>query len=359
MAVSPCFIFILLDKRNPEMKRNQSLDAIKGILIVLVVLGHSLQYGFGRLYCDGGYFYDDYLFRAIYTFHMPLFMLISGYLFFYSNQKPFMSLIISKFEFVGIPFFTYSIIMYFIWWNISGLNTFYFSDLFRKMHLHLWFLSSLLMNCLIIGCITHTFPKKYHLPIVFLFCISSMLISDDAILSMHKFILFFFVMGYFINAFHVRVTKLIQSPLFFMFFSICYMAGILFYDKNVMIYEGGFCVLHNNLLDIAQLGRNMFRFFINIVSTMWFAGFFFVIIIKSPKIISFFSVLGRYTLPIYGIQSILFLMLSYVFERYCINIPHNYITPLILCVIVLFFCWGFIIVFDRWRLCRFFLLGRK
>lgn len=53
------------------MSRNVTLDIARGILIILVVLGHSihLNYGFGT-YAD----------KLIYSFHMPAFFVISGYL---------------------------------------------------------------------------------------------------------------------------------------------------------------------------------------------------------------------------------------------------------------------------------------
>jgi len=46
------------------------VDNIKGFLIVLVVLGHTIQYTVGL---------DNVVWRYIYSFHMPLFMAVSGY----------------------------------------------------------------------------------------------------------------------------------------------------------------------------------------------------------------------------------------------------------------------------------------
>ncbi|WP_394155667.1 acyltransferase family protein [Loktanella salsilacus] len=57
--------------------RNSQIDFVKGILIWLVVLGHTLQY-----IKHGGdrEFFSDTTFSFIYLFHMPLFMAVSGYL---------------------------------------------------------------------------------------------------------------------------------------------------------------------------------------------------------------------------------------------------------------------------------------
>ena len=50
--------------------RNRSVDAVKGILIFLVVIGHVLL---GTL--------DENIIRyTIYSFHMPAFFFVSGYL---------------------------------------------------------------------------------------------------------------------------------------------------------------------------------------------------------------------------------------------------------------------------------------
>ncbi len=59
------------------------VDFIRGVAIILMLWGHSIQY------CCGGQFdfYENTVFKFIYSFHMPFFMLISGYLFFFSEQK--------------------------------------------------------------------------------------------------------------------------------------------------------------------------------------------------------------------------------------------------------------------------------
>jgi fucose 4-O-acetylase-like acetyltransferase len=52
--------------------RNQKADVIKGIAILLVVLGHAIE-------ANDGAFDKNILFRLIYSFHMPLFMVVSGW----------------------------------------------------------------------------------------------------------------------------------------------------------------------------------------------------------------------------------------------------------------------------------------
>lgn len=55
-------------------KRLVWADSLKGLLILLVVLGHALQTTLGKS-CD-----TNHLWNLIYSFHMPAFMAVSGYL---------------------------------------------------------------------------------------------------------------------------------------------------------------------------------------------------------------------------------------------------------------------------------------
>jgi fucose 4-O-acetylase-like acetyltransferase len=81
-------------------KRETWVDVVKGIAIYMVVFGHCIQYATPIDYDYEG----SILFRLIYGFHMPLFMLISGYLFWISLQKyTFKSGIIAKVKGIMVP----------------------------------------------------------------------------------------------------------------------------------------------------------------------------------------------------------------------------------------------------------------
>ena len=51
------------------------LDSLKGWLILIVVLGHAIQYCLPEDACE-----NDYLWNLIYSFHMPAFMAASGFI---------------------------------------------------------------------------------------------------------------------------------------------------------------------------------------------------------------------------------------------------------------------------------------
>lgn len=76
-----------------------------------MVLGHSIQFGSGEMYYQNQLFWDEWLYKVIYSFHMPLFAMISGYLFFYSLDKHGYKATILKWIYtLLIPLFAWSFI---------------------------------------------------------------------------------------------------------------------------------------------------------------------------------------------------------------------------------------------------------
>ena len=57
-----------------DSKRIAFLDITKCFAIFCVILGHVIQQTF-----PGDPYHDSWLFQFIYSFHMPLFMVVSGY----------------------------------------------------------------------------------------------------------------------------------------------------------------------------------------------------------------------------------------------------------------------------------------
>jgi fucose 4-O-acetylase-like acetyltransferase len=91
------------------MKRNELLDIIKGISIILVVFGHCIQFGNGINFLNSNIFFDDIFFKIIYSFHMPLFMIISGYFYFFTVSKcNIKSLVESRITKLLVPIFVWN-----------------------------------------------------------------------------------------------------------------------------------------------------------------------------------------------------------------------------------------------------------
>ncbi|MGL5785851.1 MAG: acyltransferase family protein [Bacteroidales bacterium] len=114
--------------------RLHNLDLIKGILILLVVLGHVLQ----------GSLQDNIIRSLIYSFHMPLFIGLSGYLCNYSSLADLtFSDLIKKYLFRMIlpwciAMFVYSIVLAHGFDRIHLVES--FTENFSNPYYHLWFI---------------------------------------------------------------------------------------------------------------------------------------------------------------------------------------------------------------------------
>lgn len=79
-------------------------DSLKGLLMVFVVLGHAIQFSIGEE-CE-----NNHLWNYIYSFHMPTFMAVSGYLAFRRGVNNRFSIIYKRTNQLLVPFLLWSLI---------------------------------------------------------------------------------------------------------------------------------------------------------------------------------------------------------------------------------------------------------
>lgn len=98
---------------NPNKReRLFYLDALRGFAILLVVVGHLIQYNYQNAL-------ENTLFNAIYSFHMPLFFFVSGVSCFLSkrengNISGLLKRCFLKFQSLIVPSLSWGIVMAFI-----------------------------------------------------------------------------------------------------------------------------------------------------------------------------------------------------------------------------------------------------
>lgn len=133
------------------MTRIQWLDILKLFAIFLVLWGHAIQY---FLSTEAN---EILIYRVIYSFHMPLFMMVAGYFASSSLKSSFVALIKKKGIQLLLPLISWAMICSLIETTVSSEFV-----LFKELNYLFWFLKSLFV-CYIMFYITMTLPKKYSL----------------------------------------------------------------------------------------------------------------------------------------------------------------------------------------------------
>lgn len=184
-------------------------DSLKGWLIVLVVLGHAIQNVLGA-HCE-----SSRLWNMIYSFHMPAFMAVSGYLGFNSiNRKgegrnKWMPLILRRLQQLIIPFVIWTLILLA---SDAGLSWTNIKEYFLYPDKGLWFLWVLfIVNVLfILGTWLSEKSRIRHEFVIICLCLllaGIMLLFDLRILGF-QFIAYYFLfytLGFYLHKYSDKV----------------------------------------------------------------------------------------------------------------------------------------------------------
>ena len=142
-----------------QHSRSVLIDTIKGVAILLVVWGHFIQVN----YVGSDSYFDNIIFKVIYSFHMPLFAIISGYLYCNSVEKRnIRALVFSRISGLLLPIVVWCGIN----WSISCVmhRSISLIELWNTITGNfLWFLWSMLAAQLLIGLTEKMVPIKYFL----------------------------------------------------------------------------------------------------------------------------------------------------------------------------------------------------
>ncbi len=178
------------------MKRSSYLDVVKGLAIIMVVFTHSIQWGSGSSFYNECLYFDDQLFKFVYGFHMPLFMIVSGYLFWGTicRHKP-MEVAMSRLRALLLPIVTCQTI-YLIILSVLGMTVLSMGWLYSYGSA-LWFLRSVL-GCSFMLLVGHVLLKDSLLFHVVVWALL-LLIPAERLSGLHVFMYPYFVFGYYWN----------------------------------------------------------------------------------------------------------------------------------------------------------------
>lgn len=302
----------MMDK-SIAVSRNLYIDVLKGVLILLVLLGHTIQYASGKDCLSSGSFYDNLAFKLIYGFHMPAFMLISGYLFHHSVvTKSMKDIILGKCRTILVPIFTFA----FIVWLLHFHSDYSFFDQIRnylsRTRYTLWFLWAL-FYCSMGVLLVHLIAKDNVIVCIALVLLSY-LTPDKWFSELYKFMYPCFLFGYFAHKYNwteffkknIKVVAGVATALYVL-------AMFAYYDVNTYVYISGSCVLKDGMLDWYQLFINVYRTLVGICGSVAFVSVLYVLndlFPKNSKLEHWIVALGTMTMGIYCFQNYFWILYS-------------------------------------------------
>lgn len=326
-------------------KRILFIDELKGFAIILVVMGHALERnGYG----------DQFLYNLIYSFHMPLFFCISGFVSMYSCKLNADSTLLDYWKNIYKTFLT--ILLPCIIWSLVVNPLFFSSSLVEFRTLETAFETTFINN-----------GGYWFLPCLFilrlLFClwkyVSNRLKQDNVCFDLFAILI---LLGGVISLSANDYMRSVSSYFLPFFFGvlICKYESLKDYVlTNNNVYACSFilfCLIagyfgNSNMGIINKLFRLLSGIFGTIVLFNFFSNFKFSMIITNAL-----SFIGKYTLMIY--------LLHFAFIKGII-LPYNmgiWLQIISYCVVSIMICLTCIIVakmLENSPLLSFWMLGKK
>ena len=137
-------------------ERLLQFDALKSFAIFLVIYGHCIQYLLSTNYTD------EIIYLIVYSFHMPLFMMLSGFFAYSAMERPFLSSIYIKARQLLLPLCTVCLLastIHFL--NFTAEDNF-IKSFFNKFCTSLWFLKTA-FSCFVFSKIVFWFIKLHFI----------------------------------------------------------------------------------------------------------------------------------------------------------------------------------------------------
>ena len=282
--------------QNRQMDSRLFLNIVKGTAVFFMLWGHCIQC------CTNGIFdfYENVVFKIIYSFHMPLFMLISGFLFSYScKRRPLKDLLIHRTQSLLQPIVMCSVLNYYLTIVLSQRSLSAIADgPWINCFTSFWFLWSTLSASIIVGIIIKTTTNLFLR--ILLLCTGFGFVYLFPCSTMNLYMYPFFTMGVLFAEYRDKIPSVVikagklSSILLFPLM-------LLFYKKKHYIYTTGI-ISNGNILE--QLRIDGFRWSIGLV------GSIFVLVIieylfqhtkleNNPRFARSISQLGVHSLQVY------------------------------------------------------------
>lgn len=322
---------------------------------MLVVLGHAIQ---TVMIQQGSSFVDDYLWNLIYSFHMPAFMAVSGFVAYRAKAastaggggNSLLSVIVRRFRQVMIPYLIWSVAMFFVNHNVEHIY-----DYILYPNKSLWFLWTLFFIVVIFNCVTQFSSKiklkeEISIPLAALLLFGVLLIVPDAKFLGVEYVAYYFLyyaLGFFIHKYsdYLIVKK-------------WYALGILgvawFVLGSVYSTQGlPQCIPAIPKVPVS-LQYYVYRVFTAIIAIFFVFG---VASLLPDGKLRFITKCGQISLGIYAVH----MVIRFPIVRLLVSLmPDIQYTPLVIItfVILLMMSVGLVLLFEKWKPTKVLLLGK-
>lgn len=330
------------DATRPQT-RIMTFDLVKFIAIFCVLWGHIIQYLRHQGEC-----YENLTYQIIYSFHMPLFMIVVGFFGATCMKNGFKRLLCKKTLQLILPGITSSVIICVIMKLQRSI------EIFEVLIFSLWFLKAAFL-CFVLYAITFASPK-FHKQFIFVTFIVSQVIFYSQFNLMYPCFLFGIILNSFWNDFknQARLISVISGILF--------LTMLAFWDDTFWkIPSGGVYPIHNLNQFRDFTWQFYYRLFIGLSGSTFIIATSELVCkrFKNSKSILFLSNIGQNTLGIYLLQTIIIELLLWRWFNYDeIDVSFfQYIIAPLLSVAILFVCLVLLKIIRKSKYASLIILG--
>jgi len=331
------------------------LDSLKGVLILLVVLGHSIQASMAKL---GLNCLDDYLWNLIYSFHMPAFISISGFLAYRKNvvgggRFDWLRFTWRRFRQLMIPFFLWSVALFLVNRNVDQIY-----DYIIYPQKSLWFLWALFFIAVLFAGIDQVANKlkirqEIAMVICWLILVGVMFVMPDAKLFGVEYVtyyFFYYVLGYYLHKYSEYLT--IRN---------CFLIvviGMLWFALGSIYSTQG---LPSHLSFISFIPSSIFYYIYRILTACLAIIFMFSLGMKTMNeekgVMKYAVVLGKVSLGIYAVHMVVRFRLVDAITSLIPGISY-WLLMIVTFIMLVPLSYGIVWILGKWKPTSILLLGK-
>lgn len=325
-------------------KRVFWIDSLKGILMMLVVLGHTIQY----IFVDS--FDNNHVWNYIYSFHMPAFMAVSGWLSYrVGGGKNRLSIIIRRFQQLIVPYFAWEMIYRLLNGNLSGESL--IKIFTHPYYWFLWVLFFIIVTFQFGDWLSVKYKIKQEIIIILLgLMFTAIMVIGEVRIFGFQFIAYyyvFYILGYYIH----------KYPKFLLSSNFCLIVMVVIWA--IMAWFWNMHELPPFLVSI-PLPKAMMQYSYRFITGMIAI---YVILCVAPKFMNIVSIwnkplieLGKISLGIYVVH---LLLIPYI-THFIVSFTNCFGTAIIISfVFAVAISWMIVWLFGKWNLTSKLLLGKS